>query len=110
MMDGNKRDGIEDLKRMINKYCMEDCQVEWDEDCDTTTCAADHFRWLIRIIERGEPTFTLRAQDKVAPAAVRYWADMAEFEGAPSKKLEGALNVEAAMHDWQARNGCKVPD
>ena len=54
-----------------------------------------------------EPIFVLRAQDTLAPALVRRWADEAERAGCPAVKVIEARAVADAMEQWQSR---KMPD
>ena len=54
-----------------------------------------------------EPIFTLRAQDKLAPMVVRYWAELAEDAGSPAAKVEEALRCADEMDAWPTK---KVPD
>lgn len=57
-----------------------------------------------------EPVFILRAQDLVAPAAVRAWAEYARRAGTPEAKCKAAEKVAADMDAWRLVNGGKVPD
>lgn len=54
-----------------------------------------------------EPIFVLRAQDRLAPFVVRYWAAQAEKWGTPREKLDEALALAAQMEAWPNR---KRPD
>ena len=54
-----------------------------------------------------EPIFVLRAQDRLAAAVVRFWADEAEKAGSNAAKITEAREVAAAMEQWPTR---KVPD
>lgn len=54
-----------------------------------------------------EPIFVLRAQDRLAPALVRRWADEAERAGCPAGKVAEARTVADAMERWPTR---KLPD
>lgn len=58
----------------------------------------------------GEPIFTLRAQDKLAPIVVRIWASLAEAHGSPGMKIAEGHLAAAEMLAWQAEHGCKIPD
>jgi hypothetical protein len=55
----------------------------------------------------NEPIFVLRAQDRLAAAAVRFWADEAEKAGSSVAKIAEAREVAAAMEQWPTR---KLPD
>lgn len=52
--------------------------------------------WRLEYVE-DEPTFTLRAQDELAPATVRAWAQLANTVGVPEEK--GAQRVRARRRD-----------
>jgi hypothetical protein len=54
-----------------------------------------------------EPIFVLRAQDTLAPALVRRWADEAERAGCPAVKFIEARAVADAMEQWPTR---RLPD
>ncbi|AMW34156.1 hypothetical protein HEQ62_06490 [Haematospirillum jordaniae] len=47
-----------------------------------------------------EPVFVIVASDAVAAEVVEFWAFMAERHGAPSRKIEGAMEVAKAMARW----------
>ncbi len=56
----------------------------------------------------NEPIFTLRAQDRFAPALVRAWAHQAAmFLGNDSPKVKEAIACADAMERWPTR---KYPD
>lgn len=59
-----------------------------------------------------EPIFVLRAQDKLAPSVVRFWADeLADSDASDDRtKIEEAYNLATEMEDWQSVNGSKLPD
>jgi hypothetical protein len=66
--------------------------------------------WHDRCLEKvhpNEPIFVLRAQDKLAPALVRAWADLARLHGCPPSKVSEAHKTADAMEVWQVR---KFPD
>jgi hypothetical protein len=58
-----------------------------------------------------EPVFLLRAKDKYAPMALIGWIAMQlndpNHDGA---LIDLAVGHVRAMQQWQAANGCKVPD
>jgi hypothetical protein len=58
----------------------------------------------------NEPVFVLRAHDKMAPAVVRIWAEMATLFGVEPEKVLEALKIGRQMSDWQRGHGCKLPD
>ena len=55
----------------------------------------------------SEPIFVLRAQDSLAAAVVRFWADQAEKAGANAAKIAEAREVADAMERWPSR---RLPD
>lgn len=57
-----------------------------------------------------EPIFVLRAQDKLAPALVRMWANLAEVHGCGTMKLNEAELLADRMEAWAGTNGSKWPD
>lgn len=59
-----------------------------------------------------EPVFTLRAQDRCAPAAVRDWAHRARGAGCDEAKVAEAMELASEMEVWQnAKTGrAKWPD
>ena len=52
----------------------------------------------------GEPTFTLRAMDLLAPWAVRQWAFRAQESGIPQAQIDTALALAAEMEEWARKN------
>lgn len=62
-------------------------------------------------VPEDEPIFVLRAQDRLAPATVRLWADLVDlFAGGPTEKTTEARKWAAEMEFWQRQHGTKVPD
>lgn len=61
-------------------------------------------------IPDDEPVFLIRAQDLVAPAAVRYWAARANVVGADERIIKAALHQSVLMERWQREHGFKIPD
>lgn len=57
-----------------------------------------------------EPVFVLRAQDRLAPRVIRYWASRATVAGVPAGKVNEAYALAAQMEAWQATHTAKVPD
>lgn len=55
-----------------------------------------------------EPTFTLRAQDILAPAVVKAWCEMAAVIGVNPEKIREARQIALSMEQWQF--GKKRPD
>ena len=57
-----------------------------------------------------EPLFVLRAKDRVAPAAVRDWAERARKVGAPEARWSEAMDCARRMEAWAKVHGSKDPD
>lgn len=62
------------------------------------------------LIPADEPVFLIRGQDRVAPQAVRLWANLAESHGASHAIVLAARLQAQAMEEWQAARTSKVPD
>ena len=58
-------------------------------------------------VKPGEPIFVLRAQDKLAPALVRLWAERAAVNGCDPAKVLEAGDISREMEKWEPR---KFPD
>lgn len=58
-------------------------------------------------LKPGEPFFVLRGQDKMAPMAVRHWANEAEKAGVDPAKVQNARNCAHAMMQHRP---IKMPD
>ena len=58
-------------------------------------------------IDQPEPTFTLRAQDMLAPGIVEEWARRAEDMHVNGRKVRGAREIAARMREWPNR---RMPD
>lgn len=65
---------------------------------------------LMGLIPEEEPVFLLRAQDQLAPAKVREWAEAASVAGCDPIIVRHAHEHADAMLAWQRENGCKLPD
>lgn len=63
-----------------------------------------------KLIGEDEPVFLLRAQDRLAPATLRYWASMTYKEGGTFGLMKRVLDHASLMETWQAKNGSKVAD
>lgn len=63
-------------------------------------------------VDLDEPVFVLRAQDKLAPAMVRIWAELADLSGVAPAKTDEAKSLSYEMEEWQAENPrhVKIPD
>lgn len=59
---------------------------------------------------KGEPTFTLVAHDRTAPAIIREWTTRASRLGAGALKIGTALSIAVEMEAWQQIHGSKIPD
>lgn len=100
-----------------------DCEHMSDEMVDIAMSAiAEYDPCFAKAAEAGEPTFTLRAQDKTAADIVFQWACIAEAarmgrygnlftpeppSGSPREKIDEALAIADAMRAWPNR---KLPD
>ncbi len=58
-------------------------------------------------IPEDEPVFVLRAQDILAPIAVRFYADLVEGATGNWKKTEEIIEFADSMTNWPTR---KLPD
>lgn len=54
-----------------------------------------------------EPLFVLRGQDKLAPALISLWCEMAERTGTGPSKIAEARHIAEQMVAWSRR---KFPD
>ena len=61
-------------------------------------------------IKPDEPVFLLRAQDKLAPATLEFWADALEKAGGDQTTSQHVRAWAELMRVWQKDHGCKVPD
>lgn len=56
-----------------------------------------------------EPIFVLKSTDPIAPATVRFWADVRELDGKTRpEKIEEARKLASKMEDWQRLNPHKM--
>lgn len=62
------------------------------------------------IIPEEEPVFLIRGKDACGPAAVLYWAALAEMREAQPEVVEAATRQARLMCLWQIEHGAKVPD
>lgn len=69
--------------------------------------ATKHTDTCLRKAADEEPIFVLRAQDRLAPAVVERWAELAEQNGVPASKTADAWETAALMRQWHTR---KLPD
>jgi hypothetical protein len=70
------------------------------------TTKRDLLKHLAKIPD-DEELFLLRAQDRLAPGLVRYWAGAAQSRGASPAKVKEAKDCAARMEQWPKR---KFPD
>jgi hypothetical protein len=61
-------------------------------------------------IKEDEPVFLLRAQDALAPSALRYWAGLLKEAGGDLDTANNILKFADEMVSWQYKNGRKTPD
>lgn len=61
----------------------------------------------LQLLQRGEPFFVLRGQDKLAAILVRTWAAFAFQQALPLEEYQRALRVAGEMDRWSPR---KFPD
>jgi hypothetical protein len=61
-------------------------------------------------IGEHEPVFILRAQDAMAPATLRYWAEAVRNAGGQAELADAVDRWAAEMEAWQRQHGCKTPD
>lgn len=61
-------------------------------------------------IAADEPVFLLRAKDELAPGILMTWAEELIFRGGDLKLAKMAQEHAVKMVNWQAINGCKLPD
>ena len=72
--------------------------------------ATKHTDTCLQNAADDEPIFVLRAQDKLASAAVRYWAARADSCGVPQAKVTEAFELSRKMDEWAKDHPTKVPD
>lgn len=57
-----------------------------------------------KCLHQGEPVFVLRAQDSLAPAAIRIYAELCEAVGCTDAHTATSLDAAARLDDWQRAN------
>ena len=57
-----------------------------------------------------EPIFVLRSTDRLAPALVHLWAELALAHGCGLGKVQEAKNLAEQMQRWAKTHGDKWPD
>lgn len=57
-----------------------------------------------------EPIFVLRANDRLAPMIVRFWARIADMMGVNRAKVQKAEVCAMKMEEWAVKRGSKLPD
>jgi hypothetical protein len=58
----------------------------------------------------GEPVFTLRASDLLAPVVVNLYAIQCTMHGVNTDRTEEVRQVARDMKEWQEVYGCKKPE
>lgn len=61
-------------------------------------------------VDKNEPIFVLRAQDRLAPLVVRLWADLTAAQEGKTHKVTEAIELAKEMDDWGFENHRKFPD
>lgn len=61
-------------------------------------------------IKDNEPVFILRAQDKLAPETLMFWAAKLKESGGDIHTANNIIKWAEKMRIWQLQNGAKVPD
>jgi hypothetical protein len=65
----------------------------------------------LKKVAPDEPIFVLRAQDKLAPALVALWSNLAQLTGCGQAKVEDARHLSDLMREWQRKTArAKFPD
>ncbi len=65
----------------------------------------------LKKVAPDEPIFVLRAQDKLAPALVSLWCELAALSGCEQPKVDDARCLAESMRQWQQKTGrAKFPD
>ncbi len=65
----------------------------------------------LKKVAPDEPIFVLRAQDKLAPAIVSLWCELAALTGCGQAKVDDARRLAEFMREWQQKPGrAKFPD
>ena len=62
---------------------------------------------VLEKIGDDEPIFVLRAQDLLAPAIVKIWAEIAQLHGLSYERWGEAIVLAEQMEEWPTR---KYPD
>lgn len=67
---------------------------------------------FVKAKKNGEPTFTLRAQDELAPMVILAWITAARASEVSDEKIQDAIADFGLFIDWQRRNPnkTKLPD
>ena len=72
--------------------------------------ATKHTDTCLQNAAADEPIFVLRAQDKLAPDVVRYWARRAVNNSVNPAKVTEAEDLAYKMEQWAAGHTSKIPD
>jgi len=66
--------------------------------------AYKHNDECLKKVAPDEPIFVLRAQDRLAPMVVRYWAVLAsQLANISAEKAQEAYELAGLMEQWQGR-------
>lgn len=68
---------------------------------------AEYDPCFAKAAEAGEPTFTLRAQDRIAPGTLMDWVTWGQGYDVHANKLGAARRIAHAMRAWPNR---RLPD
>lgn len=60
-------------------------------------------------IPEDEPVFILRAQDKLAPDALRHWIEMAKMYGIDKNTINQAEKQLERMAEWEPQGLPDIP-
>lgn len=75
-----------------------------DPQTESATPIDTDYACFAKAKEKGEPTFSLRAQDYSAPAVIEYWANLNQDHLGPAHpKIVQARQIAETMRAWPAR-------
>jgi hypothetical protein len=100
---GGKYERVIELARQIDKSLYDGSTAAPDLDD-----LSDELHALLADLPEDEPIFVLRAQDRVAPMAVRSWIMYAERCGADDPTVSSGVRTETHMILWQENNPLRV--
>lgn len=102
---GGKYERVITIARALDKVFAEDVTTDIP---GFDMRLVEELHTLLADLPEDEPIFVLRAQDRVAPHAVRAWTMFAEQCGADSPTVGSGIRNEADMIVWQDKNPLKV--